>query len=119
MLLIYRNILIGDVPDLQYKTYPGSNGETLGISVTEQKKGVPNGEYFTLSMAGVTSPLLPYDLSAGDVSTYTYTCISEIFAIILNTEFILNECLFLLYVLKVCLKELGLIFFLLQITDAN
>lgn len=118
MLLIYRNILIGDVPDLQYKTYPGSNGETLGISVTEQKKGVPNGEYFTLSMAGVTSPLLPYDLSAGDVSTYTYTCISEIFAIILNTEFIFFLFV-LLYVLKVCLKELGLIFFLLQITDAN
>lgn len=105
MLLIYRNILIGDVPDLQYKTYPGSNGETLGISVTEQKKGVPNGEYFTLSMAGATSPLLPYDLSAGDVSTYTYTCISEIFAIILNTEFILNECLFCCMYSKFVLKN--------------
>lgn len=84
--MIYQNILIGDVPDLQYKTYPGSNGETLGISVTEQKKGVPNGEYFTLSMAGVTSPLLPYDLSAGDVSTY----LLKIFALILNITLILN-----------------------------
>lgn len=58
----------------------------------------------------MTSPLLPYDLSAGDVSTYTCTCIymythiSEIFVMILNIAFILNECLFCC-ILKVCPKE--------------
>ena len=60
--------VVGDVPTLQHKTYPGSNGETLGVAVTQKTAGVPNGEYFTLSMAGVTSPLLAYDLSGADVS---------------------------------------------------
>ena len=60
--------VVGDVPTLQYKTYPGSNGETLGVAVTQKTAGVPNGEYFTLSMAGVTSPLMEYDLSGADVS---------------------------------------------------
>lgn len=40
--------------------------------MTEKTNGVPSGEYFTLSMAGVTSPLLEYDLSANDVSPVGY-----------------------------------------------
>lgn len=56
-------------------------------------------------MVGVILFLLFYDLFVGDVSIYIYICILEIFVIILNIEFILNECLFCCMYLKFVLKN--------------
>lgn len=65
---VFFLLFVGDFPNLDIQTTPGTGGETLTVSVSEKTKGVPSGKYFTLTMENIPSPLIEASASASKVS---------------------------------------------------